>query len=101
MPHFLFGRLPRLVCLEPDSHQLKNPLTTYSQERTDDFIGVYNNERPHQALGGQTVGIREVDDQIWLVSFLGYGLGYFVCLMVARGGIEPPTRGFSVRCSTN
>jgi hypothetical protein len=22
-------------------------------------------------------------------------------LMVARGGIEPPTRGFSVRCSTN
>jgi hypothetical protein len=21
--------------------------------------------------------------------------------MVARGGIEPPTRGFSVRCSTN
>jgi hypothetical protein len=22
-------------------------------------------------------------------------------VMVARGGIEPPTRGFSVRCSTN
>ena len=22
-------------------------------------------------------------------------------LMVARGGIEPPTRGFSIRCSTN
>jgi len=22
-------------------------------------------------------------------------------LMVARDGIEPPTRGFSVRCSTN
>ena len=21
--------------------------------------------------------------------------------MVAQGGIEPPTRGFSVRCSTN
>jgi putative transposase len=99
------------------------------QERFDDFIGVYNNERPHQALGGaypgdiytpsariyrppsepeypyhdrsvrvtrcgrlcigrrkinlssvfagQTVGIREVDDQIWLVSFLEYDLGYF------------------------
>jgi transposase InsO family protein len=99
------------------------------QERFDDFIGVYNNERPHQALGGaypgeiytpsariytpprepeypyhdrsvlvtrcgricigrrkinlssvfagQTVGIREVDEQIWLVSFLEYDLGYF------------------------
>jgi len=99
------------------------------QERFDQFIGVYNNERPHQALGGtypgeiytpsarvyrpppvpeypyhdrsvlvtrcgricigrrkinlssvfagQTVGIREVDDQIWLVSFLEYDLGYF------------------------
>ncbi len=23
------------------------------------------------------------------------------CKMVPRGGIEPPTRGFSVRCSTN
>ena len=99
------------------------------QERFDQFIGVYNNERPHQALNGaypgdiytpsprvyeppgdpeypyhdrsvrvtrcgrlcigrrkinlssvfagQIVGIREVDDQIWLVSFLEYDLGYF------------------------
>ena len=99
------------------------------QERFDDFIGVYNNERPHQALSGacpgdlytpsprvyeppsepeypfhdrtvrvtrcgriclgrrkinrssvfagQTIGIREVDDQVWLVSFLEYDLGYF------------------------
>jgi len=28
-------------------------------------------------FAGQTVGIREVDDQIWLVSFLEYDLGYF------------------------
>ena len=99
------------------------------QQRFDDFIQVYNNERPHQALGGnypgdlytpsartyepppepeypfhdrtvrvtrcgricigkrkinlstvfagQSVGIREVEDQIWLVSFLQYDLGYF------------------------
>lgn len=98
------------------------------QERFDDFLGVYNNERPHQALGGacpgdiytpsareyrppeepeypwhdrvirvtrcgricigkrkinlskvfagQCVGIREVDEQIWLVSFMHYDLGY-------------------------
>jgi putative transposase len=99
------------------------------QERFDDFLGVYNNERPHQALGGaypgdvytpsareyeppadpeypyhdrtvrvtqcgriclgsrkincsvvfagQLLGIREVDDHIWQVSFLEYDLGYF------------------------
>jgi putative transposase len=98
------------------------------QERFDDFVGVYNNERPHQALGGrypgqlytpsvrpyrpapepeypyhdrtarvtqcgricigkrkinlsrsfanQTVGIREVADKIWLVSFMEYDLGF-------------------------
>jgi putative transposase len=99
------------------------------QERFDHFIGVYNNERPHQALGGaypgdiytpsariyepppepeypyhdrtvrvtrcgricigkrkinlstvfagQLVGVREMEDQIWLVSFLDFDLGYF------------------------
>jgi putative transposase len=30
-----------------------------------------------KVFGGQTVGIREVDDKIWLVSFMGYDLGYF------------------------
>ena len=27
-------------------------------------------------LAGQAVGIKEVDDGIWLVSFMDYGLGY-------------------------
>jgi putative transposase len=95
----------------------------------DDFVGRYNGERPHQALGmkvpadvytpsvrvyrgldeidypfhdfsvtvthcgricfktrkinlshvfaGQKVGIKQVDDRIWLVSFMHYDLGYF------------------------
>jgi putative transposase len=99
------------------------------QERFDQFVRVYNNERPHQALGGaypgdvytpsarvyeppsqldypfhdrsvrvtrcgricldrrkinlttalagQMVGIREVADQIWLVSFMHYDLGFY------------------------
>jgi transposase InsO family protein len=99
------------------------------QARFDDFIEVYNNDRPHQALvgkypgevytpspreyhhpdapdypfhdrtiqvtqcgricighrkinfstvfGGQHVGIREVADRIWLVSFMHYDLGFF------------------------
>ena len=28
------------------------------------------------ALAGQKVGIKEVEDQIWMVSFLDYDLGY-------------------------
>ena len=99
------------------------------QSRFDQFIEVYNNERPHQALGGrypgeiytpsareyrqpeppeypyhertilvtqcgriclhgrkvnfstvfagQYVGIREVADKIWLVSFMEYDIGFF------------------------
>ncbi|MDZ7767879.1 MAG: helix-turn-helix domain-containing protein [Woeseiaceae bacterium] len=29
------------------------------------------------AFAGQTVGVTEVEDQIWLVSFMDYDLGYF------------------------
>ena len=99
------------------------------QQRFDDFIDCYNNERPHQAIGmrfpaqlyrssprryeglpaldypfhdkavtvttcgricfkmrkinlsqvfaGQTVGIKQVEERIWLVSFMHYDLGYF------------------------
>lgn len=99
------------------------------QGRFDEFIEVYNNERPHQALngkypgevytpsareyhhpavpeyphhdrtvqvtqcgricigrrkinlstvfGGQHIGIREVADRIWLVSFMEFNIGFF------------------------
>jgi putative transposase len=99
------------------------------QARFDDFIEVFNNQRPHEALdmkcpaevyqpstrlykglpdidypfhdktivvthcgriclgrkkinfstvfAGQAVGIKEVHDDIWLVSFMDYDLGYF------------------------
>ncbi len=150
------------------------------QERFDNFIEVYNNQRPHQALNGaypdevytpsareykppfepdypwhdrtirvtrcgricigkrkinlstvfagQLVGIREVEDQIWLVSFLDYDLSYFdnergrvepgpnpfapdkVLIMcpectnlklVPVDGFEPPTHALRMRCSTD
>ena len=114
------------------------------QERFDQFIGVYNNERPHQALGGaypgdlytpsarvyepppepdypfhdrtirvtrcgricfgrhkinistvfagQMLGIREVANQIWLVSFMHYDLGFFD---KDEGRIEPAPNPFA------
>ena len=30
-----------------------------------------------QVFAGQTVGIKQTDDRIWLVSFMSYDLGYF------------------------
>ena len=99
------------------------------QERFDDFVEGYNNDRPHQALNGlypgelytpsareyfhpekpeypfhdrtikitqcgricigrrkinlsrvfagQYVGVREIEDEVWLVSFMEYDLGFF------------------------
>lgn len=99
------------------------------QEKLDNFVNIFNNERPHQginmkypselykssdrqykgvqplfypfhdktilvtqcgricernmkvslskAFAGQEVGIKEVEDGIWVVSFLDYDLGYF------------------------
>lgn len=116
------------------------------QGRFDDFIEVYNNERPHQALNmkypgevytpsarvyqppqepdypyhdrtiritqcgricigkrkinlstvfaGQIVGIREVADNIWLVSFLDYDLGFFD---EVEGRVEPATNPFLLK----
>ena len=113
------------------------------QERFDHFMDVYNNQRPHQALGGaypgdvytpsariyqppeepeypyhdrtvritrcgricigkrkinlstvfagQVVGIREVADEIWLVSFMDYDLGFFD---KEKGRVEPAPNPF-------
>jgi putative transposase len=30
-----------------------------------------------QVFAGQTVGIKQIDERIWLVSFMDYDLGYF------------------------
>jgi putative transposase len=30
-----------------------------------------------QVFAGQTVGVRQVDDKIWQVSFMDYDIGYF------------------------
>ena len=114
------------------------------QDKFDDFIAYYNNERPHQALdmqypgelytpstrpyrgigeldypfhdetvtvtrcgricfkgrkvnlsgvfAGQNVGIKEVSDNIWLVSFMHYDLGYFDHETCRLESVENPFR---------
>ena len=119
------------------------------QRRFDDFLEVYNCQRPHQALNGrypaelytpsprayrapappeypfhdrtvrvtqcgricigkrkinlsivfagQFVGIREVADRIWLVSFLDFDLGYFD---EAAARVEPGANPFASKVLT-
>jgi transposase InsO family protein len=119
------------------------------QSRFDEFVEIYNNERPHQALGGrcpaelytpspraysppeepqypfhdrsvrvtdcgricvgkrkinlstvfagQTVGIREEADGIWLVSFLDFDLGFFD---KDEGRVEPVANPFAAKVLT-
>jgi len=45
-----------------------------------------------QIFAGQILGITEVDDQIWLVSFLGYDLGFFDA---NEGCVEPAPNPFA------
>ena len=119
------------------------------QSRFDEFIEVYNHQRPHAAIGmrypgeiytpsarpyrdpelphypfhdrtvcvtrcgricigkrkinlsqvfsGQLVGIREVEEKIWLVSFLDFDLGYFD---EKEGRVEPGPNPFEAKVLT-
>ncbi len=47
-------------------------------------------------LAGQKVGIKEVDDGIWLVSFMHYDLGYFD---LEQKTLQPLDNPFGTRLS--
>jgi len=47
-----------------------------------------------QVFAGQCVGIREVSDGIWLVSFMDYDLGYFD---LENSKVEPLENPFGSR----
>jgi hypothetical protein len=49
-----------------------------------------------QGLAGQTVGIKEVDDGIWLVSFMDYDLGY---IDLEEKTLQPLDNPFRPKCS--
>jgi putative transposase len=124
------GRHERMhLTLKKEATKPASPNFLQQQERFDNFIDIYNNERPHEALdmkypsevyqpsireykglpnidypfhdkitivtycgricmgkkkinistvfSGQALGIKEVHDDVWLVSFMDYDLGYF------------------------
>ena len=53
-------------------------------------MDVYAHETNNSS--GQTVGIREVADEIWLVSFMDYDLGFFD---KEQGRVEPALNPFA------
>ena len=138
------GRHERMhLTLKKEATQPASFNCLQQQSRFDDFLEVYNNQRPHQALNGnypgevytpstreyhhpeapeypfhdrtirvtqcgricmghrkinlstvfagQSVGIREVADKIWLVSFMEYDLGFFD---EEVGRVEPASNPF-------
>ena len=50
-----------------------------------------------QVFSGQLVGIREVEEKIWLVSFLDFDLGYFD---EKEGRVEPGPNPFEAKVLT-
>ena len=50
-----------------------------------------------QVFSGQLVGIREVEEKIWLVSFLDFDLGYFD---EKEGRVEPGPNPFQAKVLT-
>jgi hypothetical protein len=50
-----------------------------------------------QVLSGQLVWIREVEEKIWLVSFLDFDLGYFDEM---EGRVEPGPNPFEAKVLT-
>jgi putative transposase len=50
-------------------------------------------------FAGQNVGVKQVADQIWLVSFMDYDLGFFdheTCRLESAGNDRVPQRGVRV-----
>jgi putative transposase len=57
--------LPSFRCSDSSGHLLREDLHFQKE-----------NQSQH-SLAGQAVSIKEVDESIWLVSFMDYDLGYF------------------------
>ena len=53
-------------------------------------------QHPPPVLAGQRLGIKEVDDGIWLVSFMHYDLGYFD---LEQKTLQPLDNPFGTRLS--
>ena len=77
-----------MIRVQPIRNQQPRPFENHEEAATLNFKNGSNAGAPgiclgnkkinfSQVLAGQAVGIKEVHDDIWLVSFMDYDLGYF------------------------
>jgi putative transposase len=76
VPAELYARSPRLYCGLPD---LDYPFHDWSVTVTHCGRICLKGRKINlsHVFAGQQVGVRQVDDHVWLVSFMHYDLGYF------------------------
>jgi putative transposase len=76
VPGELYTRSPRLYRSLPD---LTYPLHDWTATVTTCGRICYNNRKINvsQVFAGQDVGVKQVGDHIWVVTFMDYDLGYF------------------------
>lgn len=55
----------------------KNPVRSIKPTKTSAPRRLIEPSNFSTVFAGQTVGIKDVDEDIWLVSFMPYDLGYF------------------------
>ena len=54
-----------------------------------------------QVFAGQTVGIKQVDDRLWLATFMHYDLGYFDECAVDKAARRPVSGMWQMRHSAS
>ena len=67
--------LSAITVIPSAAQTLLNASYDPTRELYQDFNAAF--ARYWKAKTGQTVGIKQVDDRIWLASFMDYDLGYF------------------------
>ena len=86
-PHEALGQKPPSTIYTPSARELPRRLLDPEYPLHDQTIRVYPNGSLHltnrdcfrltSALGGELVGVREVEGDRWLISFVGYDLGHY------------------------
>jgi hypothetical protein len=58
-------------------YRLSSPRQNHRGHALRSYLSSKKKSKFSQVFAGQAVGIKEVHDDIWLVSFVEYDLGYF------------------------
>jgi len=75
---------------------IRSTTATFSSPPADASACIESGQTSRAVLAGQRLGIKEVDEGIWLVSFMHYDLGYFD---LQQKTLQPLDNPFGTRLS--